>query len=37
VTVGGAASFLSAMLVAFDLRYGAGSANQLPSVAQSVS
>lgn len=37
VTVGGAASFLSAMLIAFDLRYGAGGANQLPSVAQTVS
>ncbi|MGT2515117.1 hypothetical protein ACVOMT_13615 [Sphingomonas panni] len=37
VTVGGAASFLSAMLVAFDLRYGAGGANQLSSVAQTVS
>lgn len=37
VTVGGAATFLSAMLFGFDLRYGAGGANQLSSVAQTVS
>jgi hypothetical protein len=37
VTVGGAASFLSAMLVGFDARYGAGSANQINTVAQTVS
>jgi len=37
VTVGTAATFLSAMLTGFDLRYGAGAANQLPSVAETVS
>ena len=37
VTVGGAATLLSAMLVGFDARYGAGGANQLGSVAQTVS
>ncbi|EZP57252.1 hypothetical protein [Sphingomonas sp. RIT328] len=37
VTVGGAASFLSAMLVGFDARYGAGAANQINTVAQTVS
>jgi hypothetical protein len=37
VTVGTAATFLSATLVGLDSRYGAASANQLGSVAQTVS
>ncbi|WP_230769526.1 hypothetical protein [Sphingomonas sp. Leaf4] len=37
VTVGTAATFLSATLVGFDLRYGAGAANQLGTVAETVS
>lgn len=37
VTVGGAATFLSAMLVAFDARYGTGTANQSTTVAETVS
>lgn len=36
ITVGGAASFLSAMLVGFDPRYGAAGANQSTTVAQTV-
>lgn len=37
VTVGTAATFLSAQLLGFDARYGAGSANQSSTVAQTVS
>ncbi|KTW00444.1 hypothetical protein [Sphingomonas sanguinis] len=36
VTVGGAASFLSALLLGFDPRYGAAGANQTSTVAQTV-
>ncbi|WP_374295180.1 hypothetical protein [Sphingomonas sp.] len=36
ITVGGAASFLSALLVGFDPRYGAAGANQSTTVAQTV-
>ncbi len=36
VTVGTAATFLSATLLGFDLRYGAGAANNLGTVAQTV-
>ncbi len=37
VTVGVAATFLSATLTGFDARYGAGSANQLGTAAQATS
>ncbi|PZO77072.1 MAG: hypothetical protein DI640_01440 [Sphingomonas taxi] len=37
VTVGGAATFLSASLTGFDARYGAGSANQLGTTATAIS
>jgi len=37
LTVGTAATFLSAMLVGFDARYGAGSANQASTVAPAIS
>ena len=37
VTVGTAATFLSAQLTGFDARYGTGSANQVNTVAQTVS
>jgi hypothetical protein len=36
-TVGGAATFLSGLLVGFDARYGTGTANQANTVAQTVS
>ncbi|WP_267348127.1 hypothetical protein [Sphingomonas sp. GM_Shp_2] len=36
INVGGAASFLSALLVGFDPRYGAAGANQSTTVAQTV-
>jgi len=36
VTVGGAASLLSAMLIGFDPRYGAAGANQSTTVAQTI-
>ncbi len=36
ITVGGAASFLSALLVGFDPRYGAAGSNQSNTVAQTV-
>lgn len=36
-SVGGAATFLSGLLVGFDARYGAGTANQANTVAQTVS
>jgi len=37
VTVGGAATFLSATLTGFDARYGAGNANQLGTAAPAIS
>ena len=37
VTVGGAATFLSASLTGFDARYGAGGANQLGTTATAIS
>ena len=37
VTVGGAATFLSATLTGFDARYGAGNANQLGTTAPAIS